>query len=147
MPRDDDTRFGGRFEMRAPNWFLQLLERAARARMTSTSEFARQAILKELQIASCDTVWALVKDGAVVVDPATGFPETARSSEPPAAGEYLAERDGGGEWKLVSGSADSQPFDPAKHYRLKPSLVVGTSGDVIRLYPVVLKTVHDAGGA
>jgi hypothetical protein len=42
-------------------------------------------------------------------------------------------------WPLVN--ADSQPFDAAKHWRLKP-VYFAEDRQVIRLYPVVTKSVE-----
>ncbi|MGY3240561.1 hypothetical protein ACVMAJ_007451 [Bradyrhizobium sp. USDA 4448] len=65
----------------------------------------------------------------------------------PARGDWAVtfkpEHDDRGEWLPIE-NEDSQPFDPAQHWRLKP-LPLRLDGDrVVRVYPVVPKSMEHA---
>jgi hypothetical protein len=77
--------------------------------------------------------WALVKDGAVVTQTGDVSVTSGYSADKPEG--YSTFHPVGCEWIRIAGNADSEPFDPAKHYRGIPSLVV-QGDEVIRLYPV-----------
>ncbi|WP_407153914.1 hypothetical protein [Bradyrhizobium sp. STM 3557] len=79
-----------------------------------------------------ETQYALVSDGRLVESPAGNFCTTFR----PAS-------DARGEWLPIE-NIDSAPFDPEKHYRLKP-LALRIEGDrVVREYPVIVKSWEHA---
>lgn len=110
--------------------FRSLIDTAAARVGTKPTEWARQALTEALRAAGFDPVaslapqqYCLVRDGELI---ATSF-NPSKDEE-------------GGEWLPID-NEDNQPFDPALHWRLKP-LPLRLDGDrVVRVYPVVPKSI------
>jgi hypothetical protein len=105
------------------------VEGAARRRMISPSEYIRQSLTK-----------TLMADG---MDPAKPFPVDAGSLYKEGKlitwSEYVAEKpEGSDDWRPLD-FEDSEPFDPAKHYRKAPLIRIDPER-VVRVYPIILKS-------
>jgi hypothetical protein len=120
-----------------------LVDRAAAARGCSVSQWTRDAFATALALAGIDPVaedagalydsqdgqarYALVKDGQII---------------------HMGYHDAKPEGWIPVVHEDSEPFDPARHWRLKPYFNIvdhgGTPVRVICSFPVVLKSREHA---
>jgi len=136
------VRYSNSVTVRCQPEVTALVERAAQRRGQKPSEYVRQALLTGLRLDGFDPAdiaprdagslynvtpdgrhWALVADGTVKA--------WQRSIEcPPAEPDGL--------WLPID-YEDSQPFDPAEHYRLSPMLRI-EADRVVRTYPVIPKS-------
>ncbi|RXT48751.1 hypothetical protein [Bradyrhizobium betae] len=133
---DEPAAFEQLVQFRAPTNLSEAIERAARRRCQSKSDYIRQTLIDRLQTdgasPAAEQQYALVANGSVMLprgdDPVTTFRPTP---------------DDRGEWFPIE-NEDSQPFDPVLHWRLKP-LPLRLDGErVVRVYPVVPKTMEYA---
>lgn len=56
---------------------------------------------------------------------------------------FRPQHDDRGEWLPIE-NVDSEAFDPGKHWRLKPQALRVDGDRVVRLYPVVAKSLENA---
>ncbi|MET4181734.1 hypothetical protein ABIB94_003835 [Bradyrhizobium sp. JR7.2] len=127
---DDPAAFGQLIQFRAPANLSKAIDTAASQRCQSKSDYIRQALIDRLQAdgasAMAEQQYCLVRDGELI----------STSFKP-------AKEPDGGEWLPIE-NEDNQPFDPALHWRLKP-LPLRLDGDrVVRVYPVVPKSMEHA---
>ncbi|WP_456746489.1 hypothetical protein [Bradyrhizobium sp. USDA 4354] len=111
--------------------------------------YAREELLKAAAERKGLTVSAYLRSIADAALASEGFPVGEQQYCLVKDGELLAtsfkpaKDDRGGEWLPIE-NEDNQPFDPAKHWRMKP-LPLRLDGDrVVRTYPVVLKSWEHA---
>ncbi|WGR67837.1 MULTISPECIES: hypothetical protein [unclassified Bradyrhizobium] len=111
--------------------------------------YAREDLLKAAAERKGLTVSAYLRSLADSALASEGFPVAEQQYCLVRGGELIAtsfkpaKDEDGGEWLPIE-NEDSQPFDPAKHWRLKP-LPLRLDGDrVVRVYPVVVKSQEHA---
>jgi hypothetical protein len=136
----------------------RMITAAAVARGTRPAEWTRQAIRTALQLdgfdlpvavraPAGDPEWALVSRGnpdrIVTIQHGGDKPDIANMDYWPR--NYVAGADD--EWVPLE-NADTEPFDAARHYRLKPFYEIVAVYDkpdrVRRVYPIVLKSWEHA---
>jgi len=127
---DGPTTFEQLIQFRAPANLSKAIDRAASQRSQSKSDYIRQALVDRLQTDGASPVaeqqYCLVRGGELI---ATSFKPS--------------QDDQGGEWLPIE-NEDNSPFDQALHWRLKP-LPLRLDGDrVVRVYPVVPKSMEHA---
>lgn len=133
---DDPSHFEQLIQFRAPSNLSKAIDRAASQRCQSKSDYIRQALVDRLQADGGSPVgeqqYCLVKDGELL---ATSFKPSKSDIE----------RLGGGQWLPVE-NEDTEPFDPAKHWRMKPLplRLDSARGIVVRTYPVITKCQEHA---
>lgn len=111
--------------------------------------YARADLLKVLAERRGLSTAALVRSLADAALASEGFPVGDQQYCLVRAGELIdtsfkpAKDPDGGEWLPIE-NEDTEPFDSAKHWRLKP-LPLRLDGDrVVRVYPVVPKSMEHA---
>jgi hypothetical protein len=120
-----ENRFSQHLFVRVTPGVKAAVDEAAARKGISQVHWARAVITAALRaegIDLADAQYALVRDGKIVGGPSFNPARDHR----------------GGEWLPIE-NEDSEPFDKALHWRLKP-LPLRIDGDrVVREYPVVLK--------
>ncbi|MCK1742217.1 hypothetical protein IVA80_15435 [Bradyrhizobium sp. 139] len=111
--------------------------------------YAREELLKAAAERKGVTVSAYLRSLADAALVAEGFPVgeqqycLVRGGELVATGFKPSKDEDGGVWLPIE-NEDNQPFDPAQHWRLKP-LPLRLDGErVVRVYPVVPKSMEHA---
>ncbi|MDA9545632.1 hypothetical protein ACM43_14595 [Bradyrhizobium sp. CCBAU 45321] len=129
---DDSATFEQLIQFRAPSNLSKAIDRAASQRCQSESDYIRQALVDRLQAEGGSPMgeqqYCLVRDGELV---STSF-KPAKDPD-------------GGEWLPIE-NEDTEPFDRAKHWRLKPLplRLDSARGIVVRTYPVIAKCQEHA---
>jgi len=143
---NDPSKFEQLVQFRAPANLSAAIDQAAKKKCQSKSDYVRQSIITQLEadgvavaqacrdagalydrLSDGQTRWALVADGAVL-------DLSYHATDPNKAEEQIAL---GRTWLPVT-HEDSEPFDAATRYRLKPEARI--DGDrVVVTYPVVEK--------
>jgi len=110
--------------------------------------YAREELLKAAAERKGLTVSAYLRSIADAALASEGFPVgeqqycLVRDGELIATSFKPAKDPDGGDWLPIE-NEDGEPFDPAKHYRLKP-LPLRLDGDrVVRVYPIAPKPASD----
>jgi len=132
---DDSATFEQLIQFRAPSNLSKAIDRAASQRCQSKSDYIRQALVDRLQADGGSPLgeqqYCLVKDGELI---ATSF-KTSKADIDRLGGDAA--------WLPVENEYNA-PFDPEKHWLLKP-LPLRLDGDrVVRTYPVVVKSMEHA---
>jgi hypothetical protein len=128
--------FSTTFKTRLPPSLAAAVGRAADAKLTTVSEYVRQALLTALRadgIELQEQQFALVAGGEFVLGRHGPITTLARGAPTP---------DERGVWVLIE-NEDSEPFNPVAHWRLKPTMRVD-GARVVRTYPVVAKAWEHA---
>ena len=150
------VRYSNSVTVRCQPEVTALVERAAQRRGQKPSEYVRQALLTGLRLDGFDPAdiaprdagslynvtpdgrrkYAIVSAGRMLVDtlPLAECPDIADANHYPA-GYVPADGD---RWVPIE-YEDSQPFDPAEHYRLAPMQRI-EADRVVRTYPVIPKS-------
>jgi hypothetical protein len=143
---DEPFKFEQLVQFRVPTNLSAAIEQAAKKKCQSKSDYVRQSIITRLEtdgvavahacrdagelydrLSDGKARWALVADGAVL-------DLSYFATDPNKDEEQIAR---GLTWLPVS-HEDSEPLDPASHWRLKPEARI--DGDrVVVTYPVVEK--------
>lgn len=112
------------------------LNEAARRQGSKPTQYARQAVMAALQRDGLDPLqqqqFALVANGELVMGQ-QGHPCTT----------YRPQPDRRGEWLPIE-NEDSAPFDPVRHWRMQPLPLRVDGNRVVRLYPIVVKSLEHA---
>ncbi|MCA1507944.1 hypothetical protein [Bradyrhizobium sp. NBAIM02] len=134
---DDPATFEQLIQFRAPANLSKAVDRAASQRCQSKSDYIRQALVDRLQADGGSPLgeqqYCLVRGGELIT---TSF-KTSKAD---------IDRVGGDAAWLPIENEDTEPFDPAKHWRLKPLplRLDSTRGIVVRTYPVIAKCQEHA---
>lgn len=127
----------------APKSLVEAVERAAAAKLTTPSEYTRQAVLAALNADGivpgvranlAPAQWALVCDGELVVGP-HGCPITTVDPTAPVQTANAAANERGEWWPIAN--EDTDPFDAARHYRLTPLPLRVDGARVVRTFQIV----------
>jgi hypothetical protein len=113
--------------------------------------YAREELLKAAAERKGLTVAAYLRSIADAALAAEGFPVGEQQYCLVRGGELVstsfkpAKDPDGGEWLPIE-NEDTEPFDPAKHWRMKPLplRLDSTRGIVVRTYPVIAKCQEHA---
>jgi hypothetical protein len=130
-------RFPNLLQARCPKTLPRIIERAAQSQCMTASEYIRRSVVERLlhdgfKIDIEPQQYALVENGAVaIVGPA--------NNRRIAIATKLDEGDPR-TWLPVE-NEDSEPFDPARHWRLAPTYRVD-GYRVVRTYPVIPKSME-----
>ncbi|SEB94561.1 hypothetical protein [Bradyrhizobium erythrophlei] len=133
----EPVRYSEALTIRCQPEIAQLLQQASLRKGSKPAEYLRQALLTALRLDGFEPTGSLTQYALV------------------SAGELVLSRDGNpivtlrpmpedrGQWLPVE-NEDTEPFDPAQHWRLNP-LPLRVDGErVVRTYPVVLKSQEHA---
>jgi hypothetical protein len=133
-------------QFRVPTKLSEAIDEAARQKCQSRSEYLRQSLIERLRAdgvqlansALAETQYALVANGELV-----GGHTTFRPLPIADHGFAPGTIPDDAEWYPIE-NQDSEPFDSAQHWRLKP-LPLRVDGDVVvREYPVIAKSQEHA---
>jgi hypothetical protein len=158
---DDATRFQRLVQFRVPDSLSDTLGAAADKNLQSKSEYVRQSVLTALRADGFDPAvtppprdagalydvingqrcYALVSGGRILTETTRldAMPDLADAGHWPAG---YAPSDGD-RW-LPIGFTDSEPFDPATHWRVPPYVTRIEVDRVVREFPVVPKSMEFA---
>jgi hypothetical protein len=141
---DDATRFQRLVQFRVPDSFSDAIDAAASKRLTTKSEYVRQTLLRELRLDGFELAATAPRDaGSLYNVTADGLQWALVTGETIRAWHRSHDRpadEQGGIWLPVE-YRDSEPFDPALHWRGTPE--TRNEGDkVTRTYPVIIKSLE-----
>lgn len=119
--------------------FRSLIDTAALRVGSKPTEWARQALTEALRAAGFDPAASLAQQQYALV--AAG--EIVRSPRGVEILSYDPVPDDRGAWLPIE-NQDTEPFDPAQHWRLKPGALRVEGARVIRPYQVVAKSQEHA---
>ena len=129
----EPVRYTAELSIRCSEAFPALVRRAAVRRGIKEAEWLRSAVAASLKAEGYDpaqeTEYALVSNGEFV------------QGRHGAVSTFRPAPDDRGEWVPIE-TEDSQPFDPAQHWRLHPLPLKMEGGRVVRVYPVVLQSEY-----
>ena len=141
----EPVRFSDSITIRCQPEITALVDRAARAKGSKPSEWARQALLAGLRSDGFDPAALPARDAGTLYDSVNGSHRYAwvDGDQIRATSYHDAKPEHEGQTWLPVRHFDSEPFDIARHWRLAP--VITIEGDHVRCeYPVVLKSLEHA---
>lgn len=137
---DDPVKFEQLVQFRAPANMSAAIDRAARQKCQSKSDYLRQSMMRQLKadgvsLSDAGSLYDRLSDGKqrfalIVGDDIAGL--SYHDSKP----------DDGRNWIPVV-HVDSEPFDIERHWRLAPVYAI-EAGRVVCTYPVVTKSLEFA---
>jgi len=147
----EPVRFSDNITIRVQPEITALVDRAARAKGSKPSEYTRQALLAGLRADGFDPAPIPARDAGALYDVLEGREQWAwvDGDEIRSVSYYASNPNEMDDQKALGRTwlpvlhFDSEPFDIALHWRLKP--IVTIEGDHVRCeYPVVVKSLEIA---
>lgn len=141
----EPVRFSDDITIRVQPRITALVNRAARAKGCKPSEWTRQALLAALRADGLDPATIPAGDAGTLYDSVNGSQRYAwvDGDQIRAVSHYDSKPEHEGQTWLPVKHFDSELFDPALHWRLKP--IVTIEADHVRCeYPVVPKSLEFA---
>jgi hypothetical protein len=139
---NEPVRFSDSITIRCQPEITALVDRAARAKGSKPSEWARQALLAGLRSDGFDPAALPARDAGALYDSVEGHQRFAWVEAGEIKAMSYSDESPADDWIPVV-HVDSEPFDIATHWRLAP--VYSIEADrVVCTYPVVAKSLEYA---
>jgi hypothetical protein len=137
---NEPVRFSDSITIRCQPEIAALVDRAARAKGSKPSEWARQALLAGLRGDGFDPATTPARDAGTLYDSLNGQQRFAWVEAGDIKAMSYSDEKPANDWLPVV-HVDSEPFDAAQHWRLAPITTI-EADRVVMTFPVIQKSLE-----